>query len=122
MAEFIGIKSYKARGKRLSNYEVKIVEELEPLEGAATQQEVAPPQAESGKDESGNPDLKPAEKPSAKPAEKPAEKPAQKPAQKPAEKTFRKTFRKTSNKAWKKGRQKGRQKGLRRGTKQRQVK
>ncbi len=32
VAEFIGIKSYKARGKRLSNYEVKVVEELDPLE------------------------------------------------------------------------------------------
>ncbi|MEN8203642.1 MAG: DNA gyrase/topoisomerase IV subunit A [Bacteroidota bacterium] len=32
VAEFIGIKSYKARGKRLSNYEVKVIEELEPLE------------------------------------------------------------------------------------------
>ncbi|MCP4312167.1 MAG: DNA gyrase/topoisomerase IV subunit A [Bacteroidetes bacterium] len=32
VAEFIGIKSYKARGKRLSNYEVKVVEELEPME------------------------------------------------------------------------------------------
>jgi topoisomerase-4 subunit A len=30
VAEFIGIKSYKARGKRLSNYEVKVIEELEP--------------------------------------------------------------------------------------------
>lgn len=28
--EFIGVKSYKAKGKRLSNYEVKAVEELEP--------------------------------------------------------------------------------------------
>ena len=28
--EFIGVKSYKAKGKRLSNYEVKEVEELEP--------------------------------------------------------------------------------------------
>ncbi len=36
VAEFIGIKSYKARGKRLSNYEVKIVEELEPMEGPST--------------------------------------------------------------------------------------
>lgn len=33
VAEFIGIKSYKAKGKRLSNYEVKVIEELEPLEG-----------------------------------------------------------------------------------------
>jgi topoisomerase-4 subunit A len=31
VAEFIGIKSYKARGKRLSNYEVNVIEELEPL-------------------------------------------------------------------------------------------
>lgn len=31
VADFIGVKSYKARGKRLSNYEVKVVEELEPL-------------------------------------------------------------------------------------------
>jgi len=31
VAEFIGVKSYKARGKRLSNYEVKVVKELEPL-------------------------------------------------------------------------------------------
>ena len=29
--EFIGIKSYRAKGKRISNYEVKTVEELEPL-------------------------------------------------------------------------------------------
>ncbi|MEX0988005.1 MAG: DNA gyrase/topoisomerase IV subunit A [Bacteroidales bacterium] len=31
VAEFIGVKSFKARGKRLSNYEVKVIEELEPL-------------------------------------------------------------------------------------------
>jgi topoisomerase-4 subunit A len=31
VAEFIGIKSYKAKGKRLSKYEVAIVKELEPL-------------------------------------------------------------------------------------------
>jgi len=31
VADFIGVKSWKARGKRLSNYEVKIVNELEPL-------------------------------------------------------------------------------------------
>jgi topoisomerase-4 subunit A len=29
--EFIGVKGYKAKGKRLSNYEVGAVEELEPL-------------------------------------------------------------------------------------------
>ncbi len=31
VADFIGVKSSKARGKRLSNYEVKIIEQLEPL-------------------------------------------------------------------------------------------
>jgi topoisomerase-4 subunit A len=31
VADFIGVKSYKARGKRLSNYEVKVIQELEPL-------------------------------------------------------------------------------------------
>ncbi|HAF28847.1 MAG TPA: DNA gyrase/topoisomerase IV subunit A [Bacteroidales bacterium] len=31
VAEFISVKSYKARGKRLSNYEVKVVKEIEPL-------------------------------------------------------------------------------------------
>jgi topoisomerase IV subunit A len=31
VADFIGVKSYKAMGKRLSNYEVSIVSELEPL-------------------------------------------------------------------------------------------
>ncbi len=31
VAEFIGIKSYKAKGKRLSQYEVSLVEEVEPL-------------------------------------------------------------------------------------------
>lgn len=32
VADFIGVKSYKARGKRLSNYEVKVIEELQPKE------------------------------------------------------------------------------------------
>jgi topoisomerase IV subunit A len=31
VADFIGIKSYKARGKRLTRYEVSLVKELEPL-------------------------------------------------------------------------------------------
>lgn len=31
VADFIGVKSYKARGKRLTRYEVSIVSELEPL-------------------------------------------------------------------------------------------
>ncbi len=35
VAEFIGIKSYKAKGKRLSNYEVALVKELEPIKTKA---------------------------------------------------------------------------------------
>jgi len=31
IADFISVKSYKAKGKRLSSYEVKVVKELEPL-------------------------------------------------------------------------------------------
>lgn len=31
IADFIGIKSYKAKGKRISNYEVKNIQELEPV-------------------------------------------------------------------------------------------
>jgi topoisomerase-4 subunit A len=31
VADFIGIKSYRARGKRLTNYEVKNIQELEPV-------------------------------------------------------------------------------------------
>ncbi|MBN2697485.1 MAG: DNA gyrase/topoisomerase IV subunit A [Bacteroidales bacterium] len=31
VADFIGVKSYRAKGRRLSKYEVKVVEELEPL-------------------------------------------------------------------------------------------
>ncbi len=33
VAEFIGIKSPKAKGKRLSSYQVELVKELEPIEG-----------------------------------------------------------------------------------------
>jgi len=33
VAEFIGVKSYKAKGKRLSKYQVDLVKELEPIQG-----------------------------------------------------------------------------------------
>ncbi len=39
VADFIGIKSCRAKGKRLSNYEVKVIEELEPLESAVENRE-----------------------------------------------------------------------------------
>lgn len=40
VADFIGVKSYKARGKRLSNYEVKVIEQLEPLIPDSIEEEV----------------------------------------------------------------------------------
>ncbi len=51
VAEFIGIKSYKARGKRLSNYEVKIIEELQPLETEGIQQAKDPSAKETATEE-----------------------------------------------------------------------
>jgi len=39
VAKFIGVKSYKAKGKRLSNYEVAVVKELEPVMTKAEQEE-----------------------------------------------------------------------------------
>jgi topoisomerase-4 subunit A len=39
VAKFIGVKSYKAKGKRLSNYEVAVVKELEPITTKAQQEE-----------------------------------------------------------------------------------
>ncbi|KPL26144.1 MAG: DNA topoisomerase IV [Bacteroides sp. SM1_62] len=33
VAEFIGVKSYKAKGKRLTKYQVELVKELEPIKG-----------------------------------------------------------------------------------------
>jgi len=46
VAEFIGVKSYKAKGKRLSSYEVKDIHELEPIikdEDIKPEEEVIPP-------------------------------------------------------------------------------
>ncbi len=39
VAEFIGIKSYKAKGKRLSKYQVELVKELEPIRGLKDKEE-----------------------------------------------------------------------------------
>jgi topoisomerase IV subunit A len=46
VADFIGVKGYKARGKRLSRYEVSIVSELEPL-GRAIEEDARDPGAGS---------------------------------------------------------------------------
>ena len=51
VAQFIGVKSYKARGKRLSNYEVKVVEELEPLQTGANRSEPELSKAREGEAE-----------------------------------------------------------------------
>ena len=40
VAEFIGVKSYKAKGKRLSKYQVELVKELEPIKGLKEAEEV----------------------------------------------------------------------------------
>lgn len=40
VAEFIGVKSYKAKGKRLSKYQVELVKELEPIQGLKETEEV----------------------------------------------------------------------------------
>ena len=46
VADFIGVKSFRARGKRLSNYEVKVIEELEPMEVQATEGHLEDPEQE----------------------------------------------------------------------------
>ncbi len=52
VAEFIGIKSYKARGKRLSNYEVKVIQELSPeKEREPENEKKAAPKKETAKKE-----------------------------------------------------------------------
>ncbi|RLD92964.1 MAG: hypothetical protein DRJ29_10330, partial [Bacteroidetes bacterium] len=61
VAEFIGIKSSKARGKRLSNYEVKIIQELIPEEIEDQEVEVKKPEAkkpETKKPEAKKPETK----------------------------------------------------------------
>jgi topoisomerase-4 subunit A len=39
VAEFIGVKSYKAKGKRLTKYQVELVNELEPIQGLREKEE-----------------------------------------------------------------------------------
>jgi len=60
VAEFIGIKTYKAKGKRLSNYEVKVIQELAPLKGADAASDAKESGPESEKEEAPAP--KPVEK------------------------------------------------------------
>ena len=63
--EFIGAKSYKAKGKRISNFEVETVEELEPTrfpetpkEDESTKVEIGEDNAENGNENISNSDLR----------------------------------------------------------------
>jgi topoisomerase-4 subunit A len=61
VAEFIGVKSYKARGKRLSNYEVKVIQELTPVEDEENRpesEEAKLPETEAKKPEEKKPEAK----------------------------------------------------------------
>ena len=53
LAEFIGVKSHRARGKRLSTYEVSVIKELEPLVKPEPEPEIAP-DADSGDEDKGD--------------------------------------------------------------------
>ena len=55
VADFIGVKSFRAKGKRLSRYEVKVIEELAPLEQVEGHQPVGPSLSE-GDEEPGTPE------------------------------------------------------------------
>jgi topoisomerase-4 subunit A len=55
VAEFIGVKSYKAKGKRLTKYQVDLVKELEPLHGIKEEEsnDEEPPDVDEAIEESG---------------------------------------------------------------------
>jgi len=55
--EFIGVKSYRAKGKRISNYEVENVEELEPTRFPEPDPEEQPPMEVEIEDENGDTDI-----------------------------------------------------------------
>ena len=54
--EYIAVKGFKAKGKRLSNYTIKSVEELEPVKFKNEEQE--PGNGEEGQEDNENPDSK----------------------------------------------------------------
>ena len=58
VAEFIGVKSYKARGKRLTTYQVSRIKELEPIHKPEEQPETEQPDqtSEGESDKSGDDD------------------------------------------------------------------
>jgi len=54
VADFIGVKSYKARGKRLSTYEVSVIKELEPLKQPEDEQDQEEAKTEGSPEEKDN--------------------------------------------------------------------
>lgn len=65
VAEFIGVKSYKAKGKRLSNHEIENVDTLEPLQSEKTEGEVIleKPAVEPASEDVADPDSPEAQQP-----------------------------------------------------------
>ena len=59
VAEFISIKSYKARGKRLTKYQVELIQELEPINQPLADNEIT---EEEQEDVSSEPEAEPEEK------------------------------------------------------------
>ena len=53
LADFIGVKSYKAKGKRLSTYEVSVIKELEPINKPEPEVELPDPDTEGKKNDNG---------------------------------------------------------------------
>lgn len=110
VAEFIGIKSWKARGKRLSNYEVKVIEEIIPEGGLEAQIPDPPsPKPEEPKAKESKPEepkgKAPApkttsksapKKPTKEPTEEATKKPSKGAAKEPAKKDAKKPTKKTA--------------------------
>ncbi|MEA3460337.1 MAG: DNA gyrase/topoisomerase IV subunit A [Bacteroidota bacterium] len=105
VAEFIGIKSFKARGKRLSNYEVKVIQELTP-EGIEDQKPITPmpeaPKPEAPKPEAPKPEAPKTKAPKTKALKTKAPKPE---APKPVAKKEKKALKKEASKKPKEAKQ-----------------
>lgn len=53
--EFIAVKGYRAKGKRVSNYDIKLVKFIEPLEKEVEEEQLPQEEQEEAHDESGTP-------------------------------------------------------------------
>ena len=54
--EFVAVKSYKAKGKRLTTYAIESVAEIEPREVDDVDDEVSPDDIDADSDEANEPD------------------------------------------------------------------